>query len=485
MIIKDFLSRYNLRYPRFLVYMLQASEYDPRDYFVWYKRTKNFNFVEKRGRFTKTRKAILLLTIAWLIILPVYIGNFFLFTRTDYFSGEFGSFLRHPIFFFIMLAAPYFLAYGIVIPLIIVKFFIQRPIEYFIIRRAKRKLKRHKALKIAVAGSFGKTSMREILKAVLSEGKKVAAASRNHNTPLGISRFIDSLFGDEEVLIFEFGEYYPGDIRKLCDLVQPEIGVITGINEAHLKKFKKIERTVKTVYELADYLGGKPAYVNGENNLARENARFGHILYNREGVGDWTIENLKTNLNGTSFVLIKTDKRIEFSSGLFGLHQAGPLAAAADIALSIGLSFDQVNAGVSKTKSFDHRLELKIDSAGVIILDDSYNGNPDGVRAAIGFLAFLKDHRRFFVTPGLVEMGTQTEEVHRQIGKDLAKAEIEKIVLIKNSVTSYIEEGLKESGYESEILRFPDAFSAFAALPHLTVKGDIVLLQNDWPDQYQ
>ncbi|MDP2656311.1 MAG: cyanophycin synthetase, partial [bacterium] len=117
-------------------------------------------------------------------------------------------------------------------------------------------------------------------------------------------------------------------------------------------------------------------------------------------------------------------------------------------------------------------------------LDDSYNGNPDGVRVVINFLASLKHHRRWYITPGLVEMGDKTKEIHHDIGYQLASAGIEKVVLIKNSVTPHIERGLKESQFSGEIMWFDDALSAFAALPHLTVSGDVVLLQNDWPDQY-
>ena len=314
---------------------------------------------------------------------------------------------------------------------------------------------------------------------------KVAAPPHSYNTLLGISQFIKTLKGDEEILIFELGEYYPGDVRKLCDLVQPSIGVITGVNEAHLQKFKSLERTVKTIYELADYLGERPVYINGENDLARKNARSGHIVYDRMRVEKWKIENPKTDLTGTSFILKKNGTKLELKSALLGLHQIGPLAASAEIALNLGLSFDQVRDGVSKTVPFDHRLEPKTDNAGVITLDDSYNGNPAGVKAVIAFLASLKDSRRFYVTPGLVEMGLRTEEIHKQIGKQLAKASIEKVILIKNSVTPYIEEGLKEEKHQGEILWFNDALTAFASLPHLTVKGDVVLLQNDWPDQYQ
>jgi len=458
--------------------MLQASEYNIFDYLAWYHKTQNFSRVERRKQFVKTAKGLLLLVIAWTIL-------FFLIGTAIFILWTVTGSLKYILSFLIVLFSPYLLAYGIVIPLLVIRVIIQLPIECLIISKAKQKLKTHTAVKIGIAGSFGKTTMREILKTVLSEGKKVAAPPHSYNTLLGISQFVKTLKGDEEILVFELGEYYPDDVRKLCDLVQPSMGVITGVNEAHLQKFKSLERTVKTIYELADYLGDRPVYVNGENELARKNARSGHVVYDRGRVGNWKINNPKTDLTGTSFMMTKNGTKLELKSALLGLHQIGPLAAAAEIALNLGLSFDQVKDGISKTMPFDHRLEPKTDNAGVITLDDSYNGNPDGVSAVIAFLASLKDCRRFYVTPGLVEMGLQTEDIHKQIGKQLARASIEKVILIRNSVTSYIEEGLKEEGYKGEVIWFDDALAAFAALPLLTVKGDVVLLQNDWPDQYQ
>src|ERR1019366_2772480 len=123
----------------------------------------------------------------------------------------------------------------------LLELFVQRPAEYAITRRATEKLLEQRAIRIAIAGSFGKTTMREILKTVLAEGKKVSAPPHSYNTPLGISEFTDSLKDDEaEILIFELGEEYRGDIKRLCELVQPEWGIITGVNEAHLEKFKTL-----------------------------------------------------------------------------------------------------------------------------------------------------------------------------------------------------------------------------------------------------
>lgn len=476
--IHNWLSRYTLRYPQSLVYMLQASEYNIRDYFDWYHATKNFRHVERRKHFVRTPKSLLLLVSAWAILLALF-GWAMHLTFVD------TGWLRYIFPFAIFILAPYILAYSLLIPLIFFKVVIQLPIEYIIVDRAKQRLKRHPAIKIGIAGSFGKTTMREILRTVLSEGKKVAAPPHSYNTLLGISQFVATLKGDEQVLVFELGEYYPGDVRKLCDLVQPNLGIITGVNEAHLQKFKSLDCTAKTIFELAEYLGEDKVYVNSENELAQKYARPGHILYDRTRTGNWKIEHIDSDLIGTSFTISKNEEKLELKSALLGLHQVGPLAVAAEIALNLGLTFGQVIAGVSKTIPFDHRLEPSTDSAGVVTLDDSYNGNPDGVRAVIEFLASLKDCRRFYVTPGLVEMGSCSDEVHMQIGRQLANADIEKVILIKNSVTSYIEQGLKKEGYKGEIVWFDDALKAFAALPMLTVKGDVVLLQNDWPDQYQ
>lgn len=457
--------------------MLQASEYDIAEYLAWFWRTDDFTNVEKRKKLVKTSKTRSLLALAWILVLGiVYVAIASLFVSPFPWN--------YSLFIFVFVVSPYLLAYCIIVPLIALKFFVQKPLEYRTVNQAKKILQKHTGIKIAIAGSFGKTSMREILKTVLSEGKRVAAPPHSYNTPLGISAFVKTLKGDEEVLIFELGEYYPGDVRTLCQLVQPDIGFITGINEAHLQKFKTLERTTETIYELADYLGSKTTYVNGGNELTRRKARSGHLLYGFEGVGEWKVEDPKTDLSGTSFTLVSNSTRLQLKSSLLGLHQVGPLAATAHVAIRLGLSIEQVQKGIGKTKPFDHRLEQSTDAAGVITLDDSYNGNPDGVRVVIDFLASLKGHRRFYVTPGLVEMGSRTEMIHKEIGHWLAQAGIENVILIRNSVTPYIEQGLEEAGYTGKVLWFEESLRAFAALPHVTIQGDVVLLQNDWPDQY-
>lgn len=456
--------------------MLQSTEYHARDYLTWLHRVEDFRFVEKRKRLTWSIKTVTLFSVSallWTCLIAV--GAWLGFTSEHI--------IARPAGFALLLLSPILLAYGILAPLLVIRFVVQAPVEYILIRRAMGHIAKHPGVKIAIAGSYGKTTMREILRATLSTSKHVAAPPHSYNTPLGIAKFAKTLTGNEEVLIFELGEYYKGDIAKLCRIVRPDIGIITGVNEAHLQKFKTLDNTVNTIFELADALPNGPVYVNGESDIARTNAHDGHMVYSREGIAGWRVENAHSDLSGTSFTILRNNTRAPLTSGLLGLHQVGPLLTACHIAQELGASDDQIVAGVAATQPFAHRLAPRVDKHGVTTLDDSYNGNPDGVRAVINFFAAL-DGNRIYVTPGLVEMGTRSEDVHKDIGRQLADANIEHVVLIKNSVTPFIHQGLQETNYTGEITWFDDALTAYAALPNMTVAGDIILLQNDWPDQY-
>ncbi len=483
--MKKFLSKYSLKFPKSLVYMLQASEYNSEEFFVWLRGVSNFKTVENRKSLVNTSKAILLLCFSYLIFI------FFILVSFNYLifaESQFGL----ALFVFFILATPYITIFATVAFSSLLNI-LQKPIERSIIKNATEKLRKHKAMKIAIAGSYGKTTMKEILFAILSQSKNVRATPENKNTPLGISRFVDTLDGNEEILIFEMGEYYKGDIKLLCELVDPSIGVITGINEAHLEKFKHIENTVDTIFELADFLNKKEntsLYINGESKLAKEKTKSIKnkkvVIYDEKKVGEFVIEDLKTDLSGVSFILRdQSGQSIVARSSMLGKHQAGPIAVSAVIAKGLGLKLQDIELGIKNTKAFDHRMQLREDSGGVFIIDDSYNGNPDGVRTAIEFLKEIKDKRRFFITPGLVEMGRKTEEVHKEIGKWLARAAIEKVVLIRNSVTHFIEEGLKENNFSGDLIWFESSKECFASLPKRTVSNDILLYQNDWPDNYR
>ncbi len=473
-----FLTRYRPRYLRSLVYMLQACDYELLTYLEWYHRTSDFAHVEKRKHLVKTPVARALIGWLWAMVLVglLWLAAWFL-------VADGSPVFRLLVGLWVVLAAPIILAYGLTLPILLGKVLVQFPRNQLATRRVRRRVASHPAVRIGVAGSFGKTTMKEILATVIAAGCKVAATPGNLNTAAGIDRFVGGLAGDEEVLIFELGEYYPGDITRLCHLTYPQQGVITGINEAHIERFKTLDRTVGTIYELADYVGNDQVLVNGESPLVTAHIRPGNREYTRTGLAGWKVTAAKTSLTGTSFVASQGKLRIQAKSALLGLHQVGPLLAAIEVAHGLGMTPKQIEAGLSQTAPFDHRMQ-PLTVGDYTIIDDSYNGNPDGARVGIEFLIGLSGHHRTYVTPGLKEVEPQKVEVHQRIGRLLAESGIERVILVRNSATPAIAEGLELGGFKGQLLWYDDGPASFAAIPQLAKAGDVVFLQNDWSDHF-
>lgn len=474
--MKRILSWFSPHFARNIVYMLQSSEYNATEYLAWFWRARNISAVATRKQLVMTNKAKLLLLLAWLIaaVELIVIAGLALLA------------LAHPLWWVgvaaAILIAPSLMAHLLVVPLWLGYLVVQKPRERKIIAHATAAVAKHRGFKIGIAGSYGKTTCKEMLATILGEAKKVAATPGNMNTPLGISRFVNRLAGDEDILIFEMGEYYPGDVALLCQMVGPELGIITGINEAHLSKFKTLDRTVATIYELADFLGDKPVYKNGENKLVRQTSPQDPLLYTMDGVNGWKVSDVTSDIDGVRFVAKNGRTTVTAHSALLGLQNIGPLVACIDIATTLGLTPQQIEAGIAKTKAFEHRMEPKL-VGGAWVIDDTYNGNSDGVYAGIAWLKTVPAKRRVYVTPGLVEQGAKTQEVHERIGQQLADV-ADVVVLMQNSVTPYIKAGLEKAGFTGVVQMVQDPLTFYSNLEHVVAAGDVVLMQNDWTDNY-
>ena len=474
--MKKILSFYSLKYPKTLVYMLQSSEYKIDDYLQWVKRTKDFSQVAKRRQLDGTIKARLILALLWLVIvLMVALACVFILIFQTLWSVL--------VAVVILLITPWLISYVIVVPLYLGHVFIQKPREKRIIASARQIIANHKGLKIAIAGSYGKTTAKEILKTVLSQGKKVAFTPGNMNTLIGISRFTKTLVGDEDIIIFELGEERLGDVRELCDLTQPDMGVITGISEAHLSSFGTIENTISTIFGLQDYLGNRTLYKNQESQYVASKIKSGDDLaFNREGVNGWKVSNPKVDITGTSFTAKKAGKTISAHTGLLGLHNIGIITVTISIADELGLTLEQITAGLNETVPFEHRMQPRR-IHGAWLIDDTYNGNSEGVRAGLLLLKEIEAKRRIYVTPGLVEQGDKTREVHEKIGNQIASV-ADVVVLMKNSVTKFIVNGLNEAKFNGQLLIIDNPLEFYSNLEHFVAAGDVVLMQNDWTDNF-
>lgn len=477
--MRYFWTRYLPLYPKVLLYMLQDTEYRLRPYLAWYGRVSDFRAVMKRRQLDMTPKVRLLLLALWASIGVtgvIVTGLLVVAWQQSHWWPLFGAAA-------VLLAAPLVLAYGIVIPLFVGWLLIQKPREQIIVRRAVSVLRDHPGRRIAVAGSFGKTTAKEMLRTVLTEGLNVAATPGNMNTPIGISRFAMTLQGDEDILIFELGEEKPGDVRALARLTHPEFGIITGINEAHLSSFGSLENTVATIFELEDFVTPKKLYKNEESKLAKSYKNKSKLWFSKKGAGEWRVSHASTSIEGTTFQLKRKKEIMHIQTGLIGTHTVGVTAAVAALAYDLGVGIAAIERGMRKVRPFEHRMQAR-PLQGAWIIDDTYNGNSQGVEAGLAFLKQSGAKRRVYVTPGLVEQGSKTQEVHETIGKQIANS-ADVVVLMKNSVTEYIKTGLKQRKFKGKLIEIDNPLQFYTNLDQFVAAGDVVLMQNDWTDNYQ
>jgi UDP-N-acetylmuramoyl-tripeptide--D-alanyl-D-alanine ligase len=384
----------------------------------------------------------------------------------------------------IILAYPVVWAHLVVVPLVLGRIFIVKPRQRRMVQASKKIFANFKGIKIAIAGSYGKTSMKELLLTVLSEGKRVAATPANKNVSISHAQFAQKLLGNEDILIIEYGEGQPGDVARFTAITAPTHAVITGVAAAHLDKYKTVHNAGKDIFSVATSLPPEAVFVNSESADAEPFVKAGYQRYNENGVFGWKVSNVQVSLEGTAFTLRRGGQKLELHSKLLGRHQVGPLALAAALAVEFGLSSAEVRAGVAKTAPFEHRMQ-PYQLAGAWIIDDTYNGNVEGIRAGTNLLKELPAKRKIYVTPGLVDQGKHSAAIHNEIGHLIAKASPDIVVLMEHSVTPHIQKGLEEAHYKGEVIVEADPLNFYNNLQVFVAHGDVVMMQNDWPDNYR
>ncbi len=396
---------------------------------------------------------------------------------------------------------PYF-KYGAIgltplfIPILVcIAYYITLPFEVLnnkrFIKKARKKLNAHENLiKIGITGSYAKTSVKSILATMLSEKYNVCSSPLSYNTPLGISKTIlENLEQKDQVFIAEMGARYVGDIKELCEIVEPTIGVITGIGNQHLLSFGSKENLIKTKAELCDFVcnqNGK-MFFNGDSVGAVQIASTcscEHVVSNPfENKEALYADNLVYGKQGVTFDLYYNGEKHTITTSLLGKHNVSNIILCANVALNLGLTIDEVVRSISKLIPSPHRLAIVPSNGALIVIDDAYNGSVEGARAALDVLSKYNS-TKVVITPGLVELGDEQYASNKNLGKLIAEASDYVII---NGTTNYeaLFEGLNEGGMASDkILRAGSLKQAVTQLYDITEPGDVVLFENDLPDNY-
>ncbi len=365
---------------------------------------------------------------------------------------------------------------------------VEKAVNRSFINDAKKRLKSCPGLTIiGVTGSYGKTSLKFYLQTLLSTKYNVLVTPESYNTPMGVVRTIrEQLKSTHEIFICEMGARHVGDIKEICDIVHPDHGVITSVGPQHLETFFNIDNVRKTKFELADALpkDGK-LFLNADSEeILKDTRTFNKTYYGVDSTLGYHAENVALTPLGTDFTVVSPSGEKEtFHTQLIGSINVLNIIGAIAVAHSFGVDFGTLKVAVRRIKPVPHRLELK-ENGTVTIIDDAFNSNPVGSRAAVETLKMF-DGARILITPGMVELGEKEHELHYKFGT-YAAACCDYILLVNKYRTGDIKQGALDSGFPAEKLfefdRFNEAFSHACSLN--TEGHKYILLENDLPDNY-
>lgn len=366
---------------------------------------------------------------------------------------------------------------------------IEKRIDQYYISDAARILREMPNLKIiGVTGSYGKTSVKYYLSALLSTQYNVLHTPGNYNTTLGVVRTVrENMKPFHEIFICEMGAREVGDIREICDLVHPDYGIITSIGPQHLQSFHTIENIVSTKFELADAVpqSGK-VFLNYDNEYIRMAKTNKNVV--SYGVmsedADFCAYDIAVSPRGSSFkIKDETGRAYEFHTKLVGAHNVQNIAGAIAVAHTLGIPMEKLLYPVKQLESVPHRLQL-VRQGDRILLDDAYNSNKNGFKAALDTLASFKE-LRILLTPGMVELGEKQYDENKEVGV-YAADKCDYAILVGKEQTKPIQDGLLEAGFPSNRMipvdDLQEAFRMVNAIPG--EKQKVILIENDLPDHY-
>ena len=361
-------------------------------------------------------------------------------------------------------------------------------------RQARRRLQNRPDLDvIGITGSYGKTSTKFILAELLRQKYNVYATPSSYNTPMGLCLTVNEhLKPEHQMLVLEYGIRYPGDMDQLCDIAAPDTAVVTTVGVAHLETMGTQDRIAAEKGKLVERTSSDgPAILNADDErVAAMAERAGGPIWRVSTEGhpdaDITAANIRYDTTGTSFdVTDDTGTTASFKTQLLGRHNVLNVLLAVAVGRSMGLRLRQMAHAARRLDPVEHRLQLR-ERGDVTIIDDAFNSNPVGARNAVKILSEMGEGRRMIVTPGMVELGDRQWDENEAFGRFIADYNLDLVALIGEEQTAPIQEGLSAG-------QFPDdrteVFSSLADAQNFLQPrlkpGDVVLYENDLPDQYE
>jgi UDP-N-acetylmuramoyl-tripeptide--D-alanyl-D-alanine ligase len=330
---------------------------------------------------------------------------------------------------------------------------------------------------VAVTGSVGKTTVKDLTAAALATGHEVHASLASFNNELGVPLTLVGLTRAHTVLVAEIGARHRGDIAPLARLVAPDVAVVTAVAPVHLEPFGSIEAVAQTKAELVDALGPDGvAVLNADYpQVAAMAARAPASLMVGEA-GDVRPEDVRIGADGRATATIATPwGRVTVRAPLPGRHQVTNVALALAVAGHLGLDLGAVAAAIADARVSPWRGQI-VDVDGRAVLDDAYNANPVSMRAALDTLVAVAGDRPATAVLGcMAELGPTAETEHLTLGAHCASAGVNRLIVVGPDASG-IASGARHAGLD-EVAQVPDPPGAIAWLEAHRLADEVVLVK--------
>lgn len=365
-------------------------------------------------------------------------------------------------------------------------------------RKARARLDALDPVVIGVTGSYGKTSTKFAIAGLLGDERSVFATPGSYNTPMGVVRAINENLEDtHRYVVVEMGAYREGDIAELCDFAKHSIGVLTAIGPAHLERFGSMDAIKRAKYEIVQKLPRDGIAVMNTDDLnvralADRTTGVPVIRYglDRAGEPNVTAKDHRYSPDGTTATIVDADgAELRIHTRLLGEHAIQFILAGVAVARALDIPLAELARRIERLEPVAHRLQLIKGAGGVTVIDDAFNSNPVGAAAALDVLADIASgtNQTVVVTPGIVELGDLQSEANERFGRHAATVADHLIVvgrLNRDAIVRGATAGPGES-LRAEVIVVDTLDEATERLKTILKPGDVVLFENDLPDQYE
>ena len=358
--------------------------------------------------------------------------------------------------------------------------------------KAKNKIEKIKSLSgvkvIVITGSYGKTSTKEFLSTILSKKFRVLKTNEHQNSEIGVAKCIlQDLKPSHQIFVAEVGAYDKGKVKEVCNILEPKIGIVTGVNEQHLALFGSMENLLSAEggLELADALSERGLLVvNGDNKYcldlykkANNKTKKIYSLSNKMIDPDIWSDSITVHKDQISFLAIdRSGELAHFGVKVLGKQNVQNLLGAILIAKELGMSFQEISDACKDISQEQAGMTLKQGKHGIDIIDSSYSANPDGVFADLDYLSIFSG-KKIVVMPCLIELGEKSSEIHEKIGRKIGEICDLAIITSKDKFKEIKNGALAAGMFEKNFLFCDNPQDICSIITLFCKSGDAVLLE--------